>query len=257
MSEIDFGRHSADYGQHRPGFPASFYDRLQALAPLSGTDALDVASGPGVVALELAARGASVIGIDISENQIAVATQRAEISGLADRCRFLVRPAEDTALDDAAFELAVAAQSWHWFDAPSAMRELMRVLRPGGVLVVANYCYLPLHSRVAELTEALILQHNPGWPMSGHSGLFPEQVDQLVLGGFALVEQFCYDHDQLFTHESWRGRMRTCNGVGSGILSDHQVERFDRELAALLTRECPAEPFPIRHRIWATAVRRP
>lgn len=54
-------------------------------------------------------------------------------------------------------------------------------------------------------------------------------VDQLVVEGkFDFVEQFCYDHPQLFTHEAWRGRMRTCNGVGSSSLSPQQVENFDK-----------------------------
>ena len=93
--------------------------------------------------------------------------------------------------------------------------------------------------------------------MAGHSGLYPRHIDTLILGGFELVEQFCYDHDRLFTHEGWRGRIRTCNGVGSGQLSEERVAEFDRSLAALLRQEFPDEPLPVRHRVWATIVRRP
>ena len=54
-------------------------------------------------------------------------------------------------------------------------------------------------------------------------------VDQLVVdGGFELVEQFSYDHQQFFSHEAWRGRIRTCNGVGSGTLSEEQTKQFDQ-----------------------------
>jgi SAM-dependent methyltransferase len=255
---VDFGRQSDDYAEHRPGFPASFYERLHALAPLApGIEALDVATGPAVIALELAARGAAVTGIDISANQIAVAARRAEAAGLADRCRFLVAAAEDTGLEAGRFDLAVAGQCWHWFDPEAAMREMLRVLAPGGTLVVAHHSYLALHSRVARATEDLILEHNPAWTMAGSSGMYPEHIDSLVLGGFELLEQFCYDHEQPFTHASWRGRMRTCNGVGSGGLTDEQVARFDDALAELLRREWPREPLLVRHRVWATVVRRP
>lgn len=255
--DVDFGRFSEDYGEYRPGFPSSFYDRLEALVGLEGIRALDLGTGPGLVALELAARGAHVTGIDISENQIRVARRRAEVAGLSARCEFQVRPAEDTGLPAHEIDLVTAGQCWHWFDEPVVMRELLGVLRPGGHLVVAHYCYLPLHSPVARATEELILEYNPTWTMAGHDGLFPEHIDSLIGGGFQLVEQFCWDHHRMFTHRSWRGRMRTCNGVGSGHLPESEVARFDAALAELLRRDVPQEPFPVRHRVWATVVRRP
>jgi hypothetical protein len=70
-------------------------------------------------------------------------------------------------------------------------------------------------------------------------------------GGLRFVEQFCYDYDEHFTHEGWRGRMRTCNGVGSGALSAAQVAAFDRDLAAMLRKDYPAEPIAVAHRVFA------
>lgn len=254
---VDFGKRSADYGEHRPGFPDSFYERIARFVSLEGAEALDVGTGPGIVALELARRGARVTGVDVAANQIAVARQRAHRQGLAGRCEFLVRSVEDTGLEPARFDVATAGQCWIWFDEPAAIAELLRVVKPGGVLVVAHYCYLARHSAVAAATEELVLQYNPTWTKAGGTGLYPQQVDALVLGGFELIEQFCYDHDRMFSHESWRGRMRTCNGVGSGTLSDAEVARFDAELAELLRRQDLGDPFAVRHRIWATVVRRP
>src|SRR5688572_20584544 len=96
LPPIDFGRYSRDYATERPGPPPAFYDRLEALRPLRGARALDLGTGPGVVALELAARGARVVGLDISENQIRAARECAETRGLASTCRFEIGPAEDT-----------------------------------------------------------------------------------------------------------------------------------------------------------------
>lgn len=72
-STVDFGRHSDDYASFRPGPPESFYRRIESLVSLRGTRALDLATGPGTIALELAARGCSVVGIDISPEQIGAA----------------------------------------------------------------------------------------------------------------------------------------------------------------------------------------
>jgi hypothetical protein len=55
------------------------------------------------------------------------------------------------------------------------------------------------------------------------------------------------------THEGWRARMRTCNGVGSGTLDEDTVARFDADLAALLAERYP-DPVPIPHRIFCVVV---
>ncbi len=254
---IDFGRRSDDYAAHRPGFPARFYERLAMIVPLAGADALDLGTGPGPVALALAERGARVTGIDVSANQVSAAKNQARSRGLAGREAFSVGRAEATGLPASSFDLVTAGQCWVWFDHDQALAEAERLLRPGGHLVVAHYCYLPQRSAVAGRTEDLVLAHNPGWTMAGWSGLYPQHIDALQQGALRLVEQFCFDHSEPFTHEGWRGRMRTCNGVGSGGMTDEQVAAFDDELAGMLRREFPREPLLVEHRVWATVTRKP
>ncbi len=86
MSEIDFGRHSEDYAEYRPGFPQSFYQRIESIVPIRGARSLDLASGPGTVGLELAALGSSVVGIVTSPEQVATAQRVSKRQGLADKC---------------------------------------------------------------------------------------------------------------------------------------------------------------------------
>lgn len=256
MTSLDFGRHSDDYARYRPGFPTPFYRRLDGLVPLDGARALDLATGPGTVALELAARGSSVVGIDISPGQVATARRVARERQLEDRARFQLASAENTGLQTASFDLVTAGQCWHWFDHDPALAEAHRVLGPGGVLVIAHYSYLAEHDPVARDTEDLILQFNPSWTMAGWTGIFPELIDDVIRGGFELVEQFCTQHAEEFTHARWRGRMRTCNGVGSGGLSPGEVERFDRALKKLLEERYP-EPVQVEHRVWCVVGRKP
>ncbi|HRP63795.1 MAG TPA: class I SAM-dependent methyltransferase [Phycisphaerales bacterium] len=257
MSAPDFGRYSEDYATHRPGFPESFFDRLERHLHLRHQRVLDLGTGPGVLALKMAARGASVVGIDIAANQIDWAKRRAEQLGFSSRCAFHVAPAEKTELPSRAFDLVTAGQCWGWFNHEQALAEVQRVLRPGGLLIVAHYDYLTAYSEVVQATEQLILQHNPAWKMAGHTGLYPHLIDRFgMAAGMRFVEQFCYDVDESFTHESWRGRMRTCNGVGAGVLNDGQVEKFDRQLGQLLKKRFSQQPLKIPHRVWAVVVQR-
>ncbi len=256
-AQIDFGRRSDDYARHRPGLPDSFFDRLERHVPLAGAAVLDLGTGPGPTALALARRGARVTGVDVSPEQIEAARRSAAEQDLGGRAEFRVRPAEQTRLPAESFDLVTASQCWVWFDHDAALGEVGRVLRPGGILAVAHHCYLPQRSRIAGRTEALVLEFNPGWTMAGWDGVYPRQIDGLQQQGLRLVEQFCYDHLQPFTHESWRGRIRTCNGVGSGVMTDEQVAAFDAALAGMLRREFPREPLLIEHRVWAVIVRKP
>ncbi len=256
MGNIDFGRHSDDYAAYRPGLPASFYQRIDAITRIRESRSLDLATGPGTIALELGARGSSVVGIDTSAEQIATAKRVAKERNLDDKVHFRIASAENTGLDASSFDLATAGQCWHWFDSGAAMVEIQRVLRPGGVLAIAHYSYLAEHTPVARDTEDLILEFNPSWTMAGSKGIFPERIDEVIHGGFRLVEEFCYHHDEGFSHARWRGRMRTCNGVGSGGLSPSEVLRFDDALSSLLSRKYP-DPMVVEHRVWCVVARKP
>jgi len=247
---LDFGRHSDDYAHARPGFPRSFYDRLEALRPMRGARALDLGTGPGVIALELAARGARVVGLDISENQVHAARGRAEARGLAGACRFAVAPAEATGVPEASFDLVTAGTCWHWFNHDRALAEVARVLAAGGLLVIANYTYLPQYSDLARESEALVVKWNPSWKLGGFNGLMPQLVDAVSSHpAIRLREQFCFDHPQEMTHAGWRARLRTCNGVGSGGMDEATVALFDADLAAMLAEHHP-EPLSIPHRVF-------
>ncbi len=256
MRPIDFGRHSDDYAEHRPGFPESFYPRLDAITPIGGSRSLDLATGPGTIALELAARGGTVVGLDVSPEQVAAARRVARARHLEDKARFRVASAEETGLEAGSFDRVTAGQCWHWLDGEAAMAEARRVLRPGGVLVIAHYSYLAEHSPVARDTEDLVLEFNPSWSKAGESGIYPELIDGVIRGGFRLVEQFCTQHEEAFSHARWRGRMRTCNGVGSGGLPASEVRRFDRALGRLLSRKYP-DPMTVEHRLWCVVAGKP
>lgn len=255
-NEVDFGRQSADYAAYRPGFPDLFYERLERHGKIDGGSAVDLGTGPGVVALEFAKRGAQVTGLDIARNQLRFASKRAAELGLAERCCFLMGKAENTGLEAAAFDWVTAGQCWHWFDRTAALAEARRILRPGGLLVIARFDYSTMRSEVARLTDELILKHNPTWTFAFGEGKHAPEIGPIIAGGMELVEELCYYHPQTFTHEGWLGCMRTCNGVGSRITDPAAVAAFDRELGELLRERGFSDPMTIEHRVTAMVARK-
>jgi len=252
-ASVDFGRTSDDYARFRPGPPPSFYDRLDLLVPISGARIADVGAGTGLVGVELARRGGLVTAVEPAEPQLRQAALAAAAAGVEMTC--LHARAESTRIETSSTDLYIASQAWHWFDPVAAGAEAMRILKPGGMAVTVSFDYLPGRSPVARRTEELILRHNPTWPLADGNGCHMRPLFDLPAAGFVDLEQFSYEHEQVFTHEAWRGRMRTCNGVGAS-LPPEQVKQFDNDLAELLRAEFP-DPISIFHRVWVVMASKP
>ena len=205
---IDFGRTAGDYARHRAGFPERLFERLIEQGVVrAGERLLDLGTGTGALARGFARRGLRVTGLDVATAMLAQARRLDRDAGV--RVRYVRAPAETTGLPDTSFDVVSAGQCWHWFVRTRAAAEARRLLRPGGRLVIAHFDWLPLAGNVVEATERLIRQHNPGWTFGGGTGLHPDCLADLALAGFAGIETFSFDHPVSYSHEAWRGRIRS------------------------------------------------
>lgn len=122
----------------RDGLYNAHYDRpacLDLLGDVDGRTVLDAACGPGLYAAELEARGASVIGFDVSPRMVELSRQRVptgtfRVHDLADPLVWL----PDGSVDLVLFALALEYVD----DRVGALTELRRALRPGGALVLSR-----------------------------------------------------------------------------------------------------------------------
>lgn len=115
---------------------------LNALSPVTAdSELLDAGCGLGRTALyfhELT--GARVTGITLSDYQVAQARRLAAARGANDGLAFHNADFTDTPFPDARFSHAFAVESFcHAPDKPAFLREMYRVLRPGGRLVIADF----------------------------------------------------------------------------------------------------------------------
>lgn len=248
-AELDYGRTAEDFARHRAGFPPSLFERLRPLGlGIPGQRVLDLGTGTGSLARGFARSGAIVTGLDVSPLLLeqARALDRAEDLHIDYR----VARAEASGFADGAFDLVSAGQCWHWFERPRAAAELRRLLRPGGLALIAHFDWLPLPGNVVAATEGLILKHNPSWHLAGGTGVHPRWFADLAQAGFAGLESFSYDETVVYSREAWRGRIRASAGVAAS-LPPERVALFDAEHGAMLERDFPQDPLRIPHRVFA------
>jgi 27-O-demethylrifamycin SV methyltransferase len=112
---------------------------LERAAIATGERVLDVGCGTGRQACDLAAdHGASVLGITTSATGVKAATELAAARGLGD-VAFERRDGTDNGLEDGRFDVVWALESSHLMrDRPALLGECVRVLAPGGRLVLCD-----------------------------------------------------------------------------------------------------------------------
>ena len=105
-----------------------------------GLDMLDLGCGDGTTALPAARAGANVLGVDIASNLVAAGKERAAAAGLAN-LRFEEGDASDLAgLPDERFDLVLSLFGAMFAPRPfDVAREMVRVTRPGGRIVMGNW----------------------------------------------------------------------------------------------------------------------
>lgn len=227
---FDFGKTSDDYAKYRDIYPEEFYRKIIDLGLCTkGQRVLDLGTGTGVLPRNMYKYGAVFTGADISENQIKEARRLSAENNM--NIEYIVSPAEKIDYPDSTFDTVTACQCFAYFNAEKVLPEIHRMLKPGGHLCIMFMDYLPYESKIAAMSEQLILKYNPDWTGGGYKAKRKRQpaVPEYCEGLYETENAFGYDISVKFTRESWNGRMKTCRGIGASELSPDKIAMWEKE----------------------------
>jgi 2-polyprenyl-3-methyl-5-hydroxy-6-metoxy-1,4-benzoquinol methylase len=168
------------YLEHRP-FPPEIAAQIVARTGVGpGRSVIDLAGGPGDLALQLAATGADVTLMDWSRAFLASARGRAHAQGLPLRtvhesCNRLVR-------DDGSYDVVTVSQALHWLDDVAVCRGVLRVLREGGSFIVVHSAFdVPARHPLAHVLGAdSVLGAKPRQPFAREVQALHDRVHLLL-----------------------------------------------------------------------------
>jgi demethylmenaquinone methyltransferase/2-methoxy-6-polyprenyl-1,4-benzoquinol methylase len=113
---------------------------VSKVTAIPGSWVLDVATGTGLVARELARKNLRVVGLDQSPSMLRRGVAGVREAGQDDRIRFVLGQAQALPFPDESFDALTFTYLLRYVDDPGAtLRELARVVRPGGVIAALEF----------------------------------------------------------------------------------------------------------------------
>ncbi|MCA0153765.1 class I SAM-dependent methyltransferase [Winogradskyella vincentii] len=196
------------YDDYRPEPPQD--NILQGLKYLGVEKAdfiLDLGCGTGLSTRVLSAYGNNIIGIEPSEEMLTVARAKTKAKHISYQQGF----AHDTGIASNSVDLVTCSQSFHWMEPKSTLKEIDRVLKDTGVLLIydviwppsTNYdyemAYKKLFANVDRLTQKLDEKIAYKWEKHNHLN----NIEQS--GIFSYVKETYYHKTEAFNTDTFIG----------------------------------------------------
>lgn len=227
-----FGAGAAAYEAARPGYPDEAIAVLRDdVAVGEGTRVLDLAAGTGKLTRRLVELGASVIAVE------PVPAMRDQLAAVLPNVDVREGTAEEIPVDDASVDVLTVAQAFHWFDAPAALDEIARVLRPQGRMALLWNERDETTPWVAEMSR-MIRWHERTVSRYQHVS-WAEIVG--ASGRFTALDERVVRWDQPITRDLLADRVRSISYIAA--MPAPQREKLVAEVVHL-ARRLP-EPFPL------------
>lgn len=248
-----FGAQAAAYDRARPSYPPDAVAWLAGNLRIGpGRLVVDLAAGTGKLTALLAGRGARLAAVE------PVGPMGRRLRAALPGVPLVAAVAEALPLAAASVDAVVVAQAFHWFDAPRALAELARVVRPGGGLALI-WNSLDRGVGWADEIAAVMDRVEAGVPWLVPGGQVPGSTEMTTAEaylasardtGWSPWTHATFRHEHVITREDVLERMRSVSHVA--VLPAGEQEAVLGEISAILAAheesagETVAMPYSVR-----------
>jgi SAM-dependent methyltransferase len=202
------------YERGRPDYPRAAIERIvERLDLRPGRTVLDLAAGTGKLTRLLMPSGANLIAVE------PLREMRAELERQVPGVLVLAGAAERIPLTDGFVDAVTVASAFHWFDADAALREIRRVLVPGGGLALIWNARDERSDLQRELSELM-------GPLRGDTPSRTLRDWRALLADSAMFERserLLFEHEQLVDEDGLVARVLSVSFVGALPVADRRV----------------------------------
>ena len=202
-----FSSRVENYVRYRPGYPHEVVELLKKECGLTPDSVIaDIAFGTGIFTRMLLENGNRVFGVEPNAEM-----RRAGKQFLSSYPRFtsVIGTAEATTLPDHNVDIVTAAQAAHWFDREKARREFLRILKPGGWLVLLWNDRRIDSTEFLRQYEQLLRTYGTDYEDVRHQGM------TLAIDGFFgnSFQTRAFEYKQTFDYAGLEGRLLSSSYV--------------------------------------------
>jgi SAM-dependent methyltransferase len=198
-----FSSRVENYIKYRPGYPKAVIDFLKSECGLMPAFTIaDIGLGTGKLTVLFLENGNRVIGVEPNQ-EMREAAER--LLRHQPHFQSVAATAEATTLAGHSVDMIAAGQAFHWFERNATRREFVRILKPGGWVVLVWNDRKTNASPFLEAYEQLLQTFGTDYKEVNH-----KNVDAAVIGSFfgaGGFRQARFPNEQLFDFEGLQGRL--------------------------------------------------
>jgi ubiquinone/menaquinone biosynthesis C-methylase UbiE len=195
-----------NYIKYRPDYPAALFVHLIEKYSFKATHVVaDIGSGTGLLTRHFLENGNQVYGVEPNTNMRLAAEHRLQAYP---QFNSINGQAEASTLPDAAIDLVVAGQAFHWFDQVKTRQEFERILKPGGRVALIWNDRLE-SDPFQQVYEEFLQTRCPDYKHVNHRRVSHEDLTHFLTP--RSMEMTTFENAQVMDYDGLKGRLLSCS----------------------------------------------